>query len=69
MKNLDAADFEISNSKLASMQDYSRMKAQGMTGFTDDSIETGMIGDGKQKLATPLSYRKTSMFPDISAVE
>mmetsp|Transcript_9060 Transcript_9060/g.12311 ORF Transcript_9060/g.12311 Transcript_9060/m.12311 type:complete len:121 (+) Transcript_9060:1583-1945(+) len=47
---------------------FSRLKAQNMTGFTNDSVETGAI-DGKTPKMTPLAHRKTSMFPDISAVE
>ena len=36
------------SSKNAAMN-FSRMKVQGMTGFTDDSVETGVIGEGKSK--------------------
>jgi len=44
--------------------DFSRLQAHNMTGFTQDSVETGI--KSKQ---TPLAHRKASMFPDISAVE
>ena len=46
---------------------FSRLKAQNETGFTHDSVETGHI-ENKVGM-TPLGQRKTSMFPEISAVE
>ena len=48
---------------------FSRVKAQNMTGFTNDSIVTGTL-EGASK--TPLGNRKLmtkTMFPNISAVE
>lgn len=40
---------------------FSRMKGQNVTGFTHDSVETGLVSKNQSSLA----HRKTSMLPDI----
>jgi len=62
----DAKDGDTNQNSMT----FSRVKAQNMTGFTNDSIVTGALLEGNSK--TPLANRKmmtTTMFPDISAVE
>jgi len=45
---------------------FSRLKGQNVTGFTHDSVETGLVNHSKNQ--SSLAHRKTSMLPDISHV-